>query len=196
MQGGPVDELLNVAVQGPALDQLEVEVERRRALISAAMRDASAGEGLGEPRPLLMKRANSSSFITNNLRDAEDWPQPIQRPLCSGLSHARRNGERPSDLFEGQVQVEAENDHDAVVVAQPAEGAADLVTSIHPVLRWRGRTALDKRLEDYSPPGAPERLATLVRDNRQVPRFEVGAASKVWIFAQALRVASCTASSA
>ena len=35
MQGGPVDELLGVAVERPALDQLEVEVGRARKIGSS-----------------------------------------------------------------------------------------------------------------------------------------------------------------
>ena len=44
MQGGPVDELLDMAVECPALDQLEVEIGRAADFVFMAKAQHSAGK--------------------------------------------------------------------------------------------------------------------------------------------------------
>ncbi len=55
--------------------------------------------------------------------------------MGAGAGRLWRNLKRPSYFLERQVKVEAENDHESVVVRETVEGAADLITNNHLVLK-------------------------------------------------------------
>src|SRR3981081_2477142 len=110
---------------------------RRSACV---IRPMSGEDEAGLPRPRFTKSENSTSFISNNLRNAEHWPQASQCSVRPGLRRSRRDAECGADLVERKIQVVAKDDDLAMVVTKPAERLADSVVRHELVLRRLDRS--------------------------------------------------------
>src|SRR5438309_7176435 len=130
----------------------------------------SAGRGgpLIASNSLLISSRKLSRVTSDHLLEGQVGAQLLRGPVDSGFGRSRRDAQRARDLVERHVEIEIEDERQALVGAQLGDRAVE----VGPVLLRRLNRPLlwfDLRDLRHRPPPAPPRLSALVGDDGEEP---------------------------